>query len=202
VTIRERKQEIRAQAHANRNAQADKEAASRAIMEKCVSLPEYAAARTVMCYVAVQSEVRTRDFLLQAMGEGKRVVVPYCAGDVLELFHLEGMDELAPGVFKLLEPKAELRGLPGKRVFAEELDLVMVPGVAFDRRGGRLGHGKGYYDRLLARVRPEALLVGVAFECQMFPEIPMLPYDIYMDLVITEKAVYRGLGRGSSGVSS
>jgi 5-formyltetrahydrofolate cyclo-ligase len=77
------------------------------------------------------------------------------------------------------------------------LDLVMVPGVAFDLRGGRLGHGKGYYDRLLPRIRPSAPLVAVAFECQLFPEIPMLEYDVFMDRVITEKAIYLGRGRSS-----
>jgi 5-formyltetrahydrofolate cyclo-ligase len=183
---------IRKQANDNRRQQPDKDRLSQAICERFASLPQYAAARTVMFYVDVRSEVRTRQFLPTALAQGKRVVVPYCVADELELFLLASLDELAVAAFGILEPKAELRTLPEKRVEPEELDLVMVPGVAFDRRGGRTGHGKGYYDRLLERVRPGVPLIGIAFECQIFPEIPMLPHDIRMDKVITERAIYVG----------
>ena len=110
---------------------------------------------TVMYYIDVRSEVRTRHALPAAAGDGKKIVVPWCndKGE-LELFHLESMDELAVGMYKILEPKPELRGLPAKQVRAEDLDLVMVPGVAFDRSGARMGHGKGYYDKLLQHARP------------------------------------------------
>src|SRR5204863_8679815 len=120
------------------------------------------------------------------------IVVPYCVDGELELFHLESMDELAAGMYKILEPREELRAVPEKRVEIEELDLVKVPGVAFDRGGGRTGHGKGYYDKLLERARPDTPLVALAFECQLFPEIPTGAHDIYMDKVVTEGAVYEG----------
>jgi 5-formyltetrahydrofolate cyclo-ligase len=111
------------------------------------------------------------------------------------LVQLENMDELALGMYKILEPRAELRGLPAKQVRPDELDLVMVPGVAFDRSGGRMGHGKGYYDKLLQHARPDALLVALAFECQLFAEIPTAAHDIFMDRIITEADVYAGRGR-------
>jgi 5-formyltetrahydrofolate cyclo-ligase len=98
-------------------------------------------------------------------------------------------------MYKILEPKAALRDLSHKRVEVRELDLIMVPGVAFDRRGGRTGHGKGYYDKLLQHARSDAPLVALAFECQMFPEIPTQEHDVFMDKVITERAVYEGRGR-------
>jgi 5-formyltetrahydrofolate cyclo-ligase len=140
--------------------------------------------------------VRTRHSLPEALRSGKKIVVPWCNDQgELELFHLTSMDELAVGMYKILEPKPELRQLPGKQVRAEDLDVVMVPGVAFDRRGGRMGHGKGYYDKLLQHARPDAPLVALAFECQLFPEIPVAPHDIFMDKIITEAAVYSGKGR-------
>ena len=71
----------------------------------------------------------------------------------------------------------------------------MVPGVAFDRRGARMGHGFGYYDKLLEHARPDAPLVALAFECQLFPEIPTQAHDIFMDKIITERAIYAGKGR-------
>jgi 5-formyltetrahydrofolate cyclo-ligase len=195
--FRERKKALRERAHAARNAQPDKEALSFVICAKLVSLPEYATARTVMYYVDVRSEARTRHHLPAALGHDKRIVVPYCVAGELELFHLASMDELAVGTYRILEPRAELRELPGKRVAPAELDLVVVPGVAFDRQGGRLGHGLGYYDKLLRHARPDAPLVALAFECQLFPEIPMGSHDVYMDRVITEAAVYRGRGRSA-----
>jgi 5-formyltetrahydrofolate cyclo-ligase len=191
----QQKREIRAQARANRLRQADKDGLSRRICHALAALPEYLRARTVMFYVELGSEVRTRPFLPTAWQDGKRVVVPYCVGEQLGLFCLERLDELAPGALGILEPTAELRGLADRQVDVSRLDLIVVPGVAFDRRGGRLGRGKGYYDRLLRQVRPDATLVALAFECQLFAEIPMLPHDVYMHKVISEQAVYEAVNR-------
>src|SRR4051794_26541430 len=196
----ELKKQIREEAHARRNAQPDKDALSRTICETFASLPEYAAAKTVLFYVDVRSEVRTRDYLATALTHAKKVVVPWCnAEGELELFHLAAMDELATGMYRILEPRPELRHAPGKVVDIHELDLVMVPGVAFDRRGARMGHGKGYYDKLLEHARPDTPLVALAFECQMFPEIPVGAHDVFMDRIITEKAIHAGRGRAAPG---
>lgn len=189
------KQQIRAAAHENRKNQSDKDAVSRQIVGRFMQLPEYAAAKTVMFYVDVRDEVRTRHALPQALQSGKRIVIPYCVDGLLELFHLESMDELSVGMYKILEPKTELRDVAVKRLQPQDLDLIMVPGVAFDRNGGRTGHGKGYYDKLLEHARPDAPLIALAFECQLFPEIPCESHDIYMDKVVTEADVYQGRGR-------
>ncbi len=192
-----RKAAIREQARKNRIAQKNKDEVSRQIVTAFMALPEYAAAKTVLFYVDAGSEVRTRHSLPDALAGGKRIVVPWCVVETnqLELFLLEDMSELVEGAYKILEPKAELREAPGKKVAPEDLDLVMVPGTAFDPRGGRMGQGKGYYDRLLARCRPDCPLVALAFECQIFPEIPAAPHDVFMDKVLTEQTVYPGRGR-------
>lgn len=187
---------IRQQAHEARRQQEGKDELSETIMNRFMSLPEFAAAKTVKFYVDVRAEVRTRQALPAALATGKKIVVPWCNDmGMLELFHLESMDELTLGMYKILEPREDLRRLPAKQVQPEVLDLIMVPGVAFDRQGGRTGHGKGYYDKLLEHSRPDAPLVGIAFECQMFAKIPMMAHDIFMDKVITEAAIYEGLGR-------
>jgi 5-formyltetrahydrofolate cyclo-ligase len=192
-----KKAAIREQARKNRVAQKNKDEISRGICAKFMALPAYQAAKTVMWYVDAGSEVRTRHTLPEALTHGKRVVVPWCVVETnqLELFWLEEMAELVEGAYKILEPKEALRRVPLKVIQSEELDLVMVPGTAFDPRGGRMGQGKGYYDRLLARARPDAPLVALAFDCQIFEEIPVAPHDVFMDLVLTESRELAGRGR-------
>lgn len=143
-----------------------------------------------MTYLDFRSEVRTLAFLPEIWKQGKKIVVPYCAGRDLGLFLLESPDELAPGTWGILEPRPELRAAAGKRAGPESIDLALVPGVAFDSRGGRLGRGKGFYDRFLPQLCPDALKIGLAFESQLAWEIPMQPQDVRMDLVITEAGVY------------
>ena len=198
----ERKAVLRRQAYDARNAQENKDDVSRAIVEQFVALTEYETAGTMMWYIDARSEVRTRPQLADALHGNKRLVVPYCTVDEagankLGLWHLARMDELVVGKWKILEPPKERWGEPGKEVAPEELDLLMVPGVGFARDGARMGNGQGYYDRLLHQVRPDALLIALAYECQMFPELVVGPHDVYMDKVITEKAVYVGRGRNA-----
>ncbi len=193
--LSQRKTEIRAAAHAARKSQPDKDAVSRRITDRVMSLADYQSANCVMWYVDVRDEARTRHALPDALASGKRIVVPFCVDGELELFHLESMDELETGMYKILEPRADLRDAPAKRVDVTALDLILVPGVAFDSRGGRTGHGKGYYDKLLENARQETPLISLAFECQMFDEIPMQDHDIFMDKVVTEDHVYQGVGR-------
>lgn len=195
--VHEKKNAIRKQAHENRKNQANKDEVSCVIVDRFMALPEYEKAKTVMFYVDVREEVRTRQALPKALESNKRIVVPYCLDGELELFLLENMEELELGMYKILEPKKELRGVAAKTLQPEDLDLVMVPGVAFDRNGGRTGHGKGYYDKLLQHARLDAPLIALSFECQLFEEIPTAGHDIYMDKVVTESAVYPGRGRKS-----
>lgn len=194
--VQDRKNALRKEAHANRKAQENKDELSRRIVNAFMALPEYASAETVMFYVDVRAEVRTRFDLPTALESGKTIVVPWCNDDgELELFRLDSMEELEIGMYKILEPAQNLRNLPEKQVHVEDLDLIMVPGVGFDSRGARMGHGKGYYDKLLEHARKDTPLVALAFECQMFEDIPVAEHDVFMDMVITEEKVYPGQGR-------
>jgi 5-formyltetrahydrofolate cyclo-ligase len=186
----DQKRQLRAEALSRREAQPDKDAVSRQIVERLVSLPLYQSASAVLFYVDVRSEVRTRWFFPEVLKAGKQLIVPYCVGAELELFWLWDLNELVPGRFGILEPDPKLRHRPDRRVLPDQLDLLIVPGVAFDRLGGRVGHGFGFYDRLLKSVRPDTPKFGLAFECQIVTEVPMEPHDVALDGVVTESAVY------------
>jgi 5-formyltetrahydrofolate cyclo-ligase len=191
---------MRRAAYDARNAQEDKDRVSQVAIEKLMQLPEYAAAQTVLWYLDCRSELRTRHVLPAALASGKRIIVPYCTVDdiganKLGLWWLQSMDELVIGKWKILEPPRERWGEQGKELEPEEMELVIVPGVGFSREGGRMGNGQGYYDRLLARVRPDCPLIGLCYECQLFDNLVVGPHDVFMDKVVTEQAVYTGQGR-------
>lgn len=188
---------LREKARKARVAQPDKDALSTVILGKVLTSGEYARAKVVMFYVEAGSEVRTRHAIPAALDAGKTVVVPWCVVETntLELFRLTDVSELVEGAYRILEPRTDLRDLPDRRVRPDELDLVLVPGTAFDRSGGRMGQGKGYYDRLLEHARPDAPLVALAFDCQIVDAVPTDAHDVFMDKVVTESAEYTGRGR-------
>ncbi len=200
--IKLQKRALRERAYSLRDAEPDKNRNSELICTAFTSLSAYREAGTVMFYLSCRSEVRTRPTVQEALGRGKQIVIPYCTADhegrnKLGLWRLESLDELIPGMWKIPEPPKSRWGDPGQEIDPCALDLIMVPGVAFDAEGGRLGNGQGYYDRLLAGVRPDCGLFGAAFEAQMFDKVPMGRLDIYLDGVITEKGMYHGKGRGA-----
>jgi 5-formyltetrahydrofolate cyclo-ligase len=194
------KAEQRQIAYAARNEQVEKEAVSAEICRRVLAQPRYHAARTVMWYLHCRSEVRTLATVVAELDREKRVVVPYCAVDSegqkqLGLWHLQSIGELQPGMWNILEPPRERWIEQGKQVRPDQLDVVIVPGVAFDKQGGRLGNGAGYYDRLLQKMRPDAVLAAVCYEAQLLPQVAMDTHDVFMDFIITERAIYPGKGR-------
>jgi 5-formyltetrahydrofolate cyclo-ligase len=140
------------------------------VVAHLLALPELAAARTVALYVAIGDEVPLELVADWCRGNGKRAVYPVVAGPELEL---------APD---LTRPE---------RVPADEVDVFLVPGQVFDRARRRLGRGGGHYDRLLARRRPNALLVGICYADRVIDELPEDPWDVRMHAVVTERGVSR-----------
>ena len=199
----ERKGKMRRQAYDARNAQENKDEVSKAAVTRFMALPEYQDAKVAMWYLDCRSETRTKPELLEEVAKAeKKIIVPYCTEDEngevkLGLWHMESLEEMVVGKWNILEPPKELWGNPDKEVEPEDLDLVLVPGVGFDRAGHRMGNGQGYYDRLLERVRPDCSLVALCYESQMFDDIPVAPHDVLMDKVVTEIAVYESVGRNT-----
>lgn len=191
----------RQQGYEARNNQKNTEQLSLKICQRFISQSVYLQAEWVMWYVHYRSEVGTIPALEKALSaQNNKIVIPYCTKDEagarkLGLWLLESFSELIPGTWGILEPPKQRWGEKGKAVDPMQLDLIMVPGVAFDSFGGRLGNGAGYYDRLLNSVRADAVVTGVCFESQILPEVYMEENDVFMDKVITENGIYQGKGR-------
>ena len=204
ITEMDAKGAMRRAAYDARNAQVDKDCISEIAVTSLLQLPEYQAANTVLWYLDCRSELRTRHALPKILSSRKRIVVPYCTVDdrgqnKLGLWWLKAPDELVVGKWKILEPPRERWGEPDRGISAEQIDFVVVPGVAFGRDGERMGNGQGYYDRLLESVRPECPLVALCYECQLFENLIVDAHDVFMDKVVTERAIYEGRGRRKNG---
>ncbi len=158
----------------------DRISVSKALWERFFLLPEYHAARTILTYLSFQSEVDTLAVLPRLLAE-KKVIVPYCKSETeLGLAHITSIEQCVVGAFGILEPCAMVQNTCS----IEELDLVIVPGVAFDSTGGRVGMGRGYYDRFLAKLTKKIPLISLAYECQRVENIPQQPWDVAVNSVL------------------
>ncbi len=165
---------------------------SEAIRRRLLALSEVAEARVIHCYVSAKhNEVDTRRLISDALEEGKRIVVPVTDLRQRRLDHSEikCLDELERSVFGLLEPKEEYR----RPIGINEIDLVIVPGLAFDPQGNRIGFGGGFYDRFLSVV--QAPKIALAYSFQVLEKIEAGPHDVRMDKVVTDERVYDGTTR-------
>jgi len=145
------------------------------------------AARVIALYAPKGSEADTAALDALARTGGARVVYPRVVdGERTLAFHAVTAAELVPGRFGLLEPARD----PATSVELAAIDAFVVPGLAFDRSGGRVGWGLGHYDATLARV-PGALRIGLAFECQLVDAVPLDPHDVRLHAVVTEVAIYK-----------
>ena len=156
-----------------------------AIMDRFLRLPEFSDAKCILLYASKGSEVHTDGIMRSALSLGKRVVLPVTRKGErrLELFEALSSEELSPGAFGILEPPQ----LPGRKVEPEGIDLAVVPGVSFDRRGHRIGYGMGYYDSLLPRIGGKK--VGLAYAIQLVPRVPEEPHDAPLDMIVTEEEI-------------
>lgn len=185
--LRSRKKTIRERILHERAALTDGEhaAKSRAICAAVESIPEYQQAKSILFYMPFRGEVDISPLMLSALARGVRCVLPRCTKDrCLRLLEVADPDtDVETGTWGIREPKDCLCECTRK-----ELSVIIVPGVAFDRRGRRLGYGAGYYDRLLAG-GAGAFTIAPAFALQVLEELPHGVHDVPVDVVVTEEEI-------------
>ena len=192
--LKEAKQALRAEVLARRDAIDDdaRVAMSEVILDRIAALDAFGAATTVLAYAGFGSELETDSFMHAVLERGKTLILPRVEGEELGLYAVEDLQrELVPGTWGIRQPDPETC----ERVEPSRVDFVLAPGVAFDARGGRLGYGAGFYDRLLSSMNPRPALVAGAFEIQVVERVPVDETDVRVDMIVTERQSYRAQTR-------
>ena len=159
---------------------------SKLIKEQIFQMQEFREAKTILFYVSYDNEVDTHEMIKESLGMKKQVVVPKTdmKNRTIICSSLTKWDDLLSGAYNILEPRQECVN----EVSPESIDLMIIPGVAFDCQGNRIGHGMGYYDRLLQK-KMSAHCVGLAFELQIVESIPSEKHDVKVEKIVTEERI-------------
>lgn len=161
------------------------------IYEKLCSLPEFKQANNIFVYMHFRSEVETTQIIENCFKTSKIVTIPHTLVEEKKLLSVQIQDQVKdviPGYCGIPEPTIEL--LQSAVYDPRKIDIAIIPGSVFDKNGGRLGYGGGYYDRFLADQASNALRVALAYEMQIAERVPLEAHDQLMDYVITEKNIY------------
>ncbi len=156
---------------------------SEAIARSLLNITAVKDAKTVCVYISAFKEPDTRGIIGALLESGKRVAVPVADEEsvTLSLSYIDNTSELARGAYGIYEPTVI------KHADENDMDVIVTPGLAFDTRGGRMGFGKGYYDRLFEKT--DALRIALCYDFQLLDEIPTEPHDAPMDIIVTEKRI-------------
>lgn len=173
------KQALRAQIREKKRAMTEEEIVSRsmALTEKFLSTDAYRQAKTIYGYLSYNQEVRTGPLLAQVLKDGKAVAVPKVCGEEMRFILMTDLDAVAKGYAGIPEPIAD------GPIAQDPTALVLMPGLAFDRQGRRLGYGGGFYDKFLA-AEPNHPKIALCYDFQLLPALEMDSHDIPVDLVI------------------
>lgn len=179
---------------------AEKRARDLEIEKRLAALPHFAEAKTVMCFASFRSEPDTFGIMAKVLAAGKRLALPKVIKErrELALFEIKNLGELKRGCMGIPEPESHHERVVG----VGELDIVIMPGIAFDSKGGRVGYGGGYYDRLLAprfsaprhhagltgKSKGRPALVAISYAWQVLGEVPMASHDVRVHVIVTEAA--------------
>lgn len=192
TTLDDEKQRLRKDVLARRNklTTAQRVIRSADVLQKLFELEVVGSATWIHFYVSFGSEVETTGMIAHALSRGKRVSVPKMEPVSKQLVLSELKDpvrELVPNAVGIPEPKPEVF----RPVEIGTMNLFVIPGIAFDERGNRLGQGAGYYDRMLAGVSGRVPIVGLAFELQLVKEVPVGDHDVKVNWIVTDKKMIK-----------
>ncbi|MCR5626982.1 MAG: 5-formyltetrahydrofolate cyclo-ligase [Lachnospiraceae bacterium] len=182
------KQNFRKEALAIRRAlsQEDRNGFSLEIVKSFRELDEYKSAKGIFLYMSYADEVSTTELAGNCISDGKRIAFPVCVSESeMEFKEVSSLSELKSGFKGILEPDRD------KENAAFIPDIIIVPGVAFDRGLSRMGYGRGYYDRYLSALPEFVLKAGLSFSIQVFDKIPSGKHDKRLDMIVTEKEIIR-----------
>ena len=159
---------------------------STSITDKLLNSKYYKEANTIMCFISFSDEVDTHPFIKKAIKDGKNIVVPITFPENKELKPslIKDFKELELGYYNILTPKKEYE----RFIDPKEIDLIIVPGVAFKENGYRIGYGGGYYDRFLLKI-PNTPTIAIGFSLQIVKDIPIDSFDIPVDYIYTEESI-------------
>ena len=181
------KEEIRKQMIEKRNKLSEKFILknSRIISEKLFGMDIYHKAESIYIYLDFNGEVSTREIIEDALSNDKKVALPKIINNEMEFYYIDNINDVYIGYFGIREPISN-------EVARAKEPLIIMPGVAFDRKGHRIGYGKGFYDRYLSKCNGgacSARKIALAFDFQVMEKIPFESYDVIQDIIITEKNI-------------
>lgn len=159
------------------------------IMERILSLPSFEKAKKVFYFASFRSEVSTLPQIEEAFKMGKRIILPKVdnINNRLRLFEIHNTGEIKPGFMGIPEPDVSLE----RERDINDVDLVIMPGVAFDTDGNRLGYGAGYYDKLLSGLKKDIPLIAIAYEEQIVDSLPVESHDVRVHIIVTDKRIIK-----------
>lgn len=160
------------------------------IAARLFTLPLWQASNTVMLYLSFQNEVSTTAIYQKGWQLGKNMLLPICQPQTgqMKMSRITSLEQLVYNRYGIGELPDHLQQI----IAPEQIDLCLIPGIAFDHQGNRLGFGAGYYDRYLALLRPEVKRLALAYECQLHPQLlPTDEHDLPMDYILTERQLYQ-----------
>jgi len=153
------------------------------IFNKFISSEYYKSAKLIFIFVSFRSEVDTLSIIKKAIEDGKTICVPKVISkeEGMKVFKISGLDDLESGYYEILEPLKKC-----EEISIKDIDLVVMPGAAFDLEGGRIGYGGGFYDRFLLKIDDNVKKLALAYKFQVLDSVPMDENDIRADMIITD----------------
>lgn len=191
TTSNETKQALRSRISAMRNSLSpnDRTYMSRKIISAVMEMEQLKAASVIFLYASFRSEVITDELICTLLNSGKKIALPRTVGSAIDFYPVSSMDELVSGQLGIREPA----GIDETKIVPSHADVMLLPGVVFDKFGSRIGYGKGCYDRCIGSLSPDErpLLVGLCYSIQLLDyKLPCEATDIPMNYIVTENKLY------------